>query len=144
MKFDTPLIVMLGVVGLGAFAVYRMTKTDGAKPQTTQPGLLGPTIRLEQGARYQGRLALKPIDAPPLGASRDQLAQFLQVLGFRDVAVHMTPGELPFNWPDIKTGDSTNRWFEGTWNNPTTNLPRPKQVDRLTTGGNTLISGMTG
>jgi len=143
MKFDTPMVMMLGVVGLGAFAAYRMTRTKGSEPQTTEPGLLS-SLKLDQNTHYQGRLALKELDIPPLSSSKDQLVQFLKLLGFRDVQVYMTADELPFNWAELKSGGSNNRWFEGTWNNASATLPRPKQIDRLSKGGNSLISGMTG
>ena len=34
-KVDAPFVMMLGVVGLGLFAIFRIFKTDGSKPQTT-------------------------------------------------------------------------------------------------------------
>lgn len=152
---NAPLLVMLGVAGIGAFAVYKLAGTSSSSPQTTAPGAQpiapGSTIlipnqglQLQPGTHYQGRLVLQPVDVPPLSSTRDQLAQFVQLLGFRDVAVYMTTDELPFNWPDQKTGDETNRWFEGTWNNGGISLPRPKQIDRLSANGSPLISGMAG
>jgi len=147
MKFDTPMVMMLGVVGLGAFAVFRLTKTKSAQPQTTSlPDLASQPIaalKLQNGVRYEGRLALQTVDVPPLAATREQLVQFIQLLGFKDVKVYMTPAELPSKWSELRTGTSSNRWFEGT-STVTVELPRPKQVDRLSGNGTTLISGMTG
>lgn len=143
MKFDTPMVMMLGVIGLGAFAVFRMTRTKGSEPQTTAPGLLS-TLKLEQGAHYEGRMVLKELDVPPLASTKEQLVQFLQLLGFKNVQVYMTRDELPFNWQELKTGGPNHRWFEGTWSNQNATVPRPKQIDRLSSGTTTLISGMTG
>lgn len=149
---NAPLLVMLGVAGLGAFAVYKLAGTSSSSPQTTAPPvtpgstLLIPgqsSLALQQGVHYQGRLALQAVDIPPLSSTKEQLTQFLQLLGFRDVAVYMTSEELPFNWSELRTGASNNRWFEGT-SNATVTVPRPKQLDRLSGNGAPLISGMTG
>ena len=157
MKLDPPFLLMIGVVGLGAFAVFRLTKTKGNAPQTTSvPDLLSqplPGLQLQQGTKYQGRLALQPIDVPPLASSKAQLGQFLELLGFKDVAVYMNTSELPPDgtgsptlrpWNELRTGATNNRFFEGTWSNANVVLPRPKQIDRLSANGATLISGMTG
>jgi len=148
MNFNVPLAMMLGVVGLGAFAVFRLTKTKSNAPQTTSlPDLVSQPIAglsLTQGTHYQGRLSLQALDVPPLASTKAQLVQFLNLLGFKDVSVYMTPAELPSSWRELRTGTANSRWFEGTWNNASLILPRPKQIDRLSGNGATLISGMTG
>jgi hypothetical protein len=144
---NAPLLVMLGVAGIGAFAVYKLAGTSSSSPQTTAPGVAllpqNAPLSLQQGVHYQGRLILEAVDVPPLSSTKEQLTQFLQLLGFRDVAVYMTKDNLPFNWSEMKTGGPSNRWFEGT-SNATVTVPRPKQLDRLSGNGSPLISGMTG
>lgn len=147
MKMNAPLAMMLGVVGLGAFAVYRLSKTKATNPQTTAADVINQPIsglQLKQGTHYQGRLVLQTLDVPPLASSSAQLAQFLQLLGFKEVSVYMQTSELPSSWTELRTGTPNNRWFEGTWGNPDILLPRPKQIDRLSGNGASLISGMTG
>lgn len=148
MKFDTPMALMLGVAGLGAFAVYKLTQTKASSPQTTSAVDVAsqqlPALKLVQNTHYQGRLTLQQLDVPPLASTRDQLAEFLQLLGLKNVAVYMSPGELPATWTELRTGDDSSRWFEGDWTGPDITLPRPRQIDRLSGNGQTLISGMTG
>jgi hypothetical protein len=76
MKTDASQFMMLGVLGLGAYAAYRMTQaspsgtspapsTPGALPPPAQPGpdtngmtFLGNPLHLKKGQYYAGRLSL--------------------------------------------------------------------------------------
>ena len=133
MKMDPPMLMMVGVVGLGAFAVWRMNKTKSTDKPFEPAGKEGrpSSIQLIPGKKYLGRLKLETVDVPPLSSSREQLIQFLGVLGFTNLSVYMNPQELPSNWMNFRDGGPDNRWFEGVYSGPVASLLVPRQLDRL-------------
>lgn len=146
MKLDAPMVMMVGVAGLGAFALYKMFGSRGNAPQTTSPeaaaianALPGEKVTLQQNAKFQGRLKLTSTSIPSISATSEQLRTFLQVLGFSNVAVFMSPQELPFNWTAARDGSEKNRWFGATWNGMTVSVPRPEQLDQLAVDGRSIV-----
>ncbi len=145
-------LVMLGVGAMGFYVVYRMLKTDGRAPQTSENAsaparglvenpravgvrldprqvLTNPTsLLLKSNTSYRMRLELDG-GLPPLSpASSDKdIQNALLQLGFVDVQVFRNP---PENFP----GDATQNPGEGTrfvmahWGPTTMSVPRPKAV----------------
>lgn len=127
---SAPTLVMAGVVGIGAFAVYRLvkTKTEDVKPgpDGQELALLGDPLKLAANRYYRARIQPSSF----LGnQSRAQVAQSLQALGFSDVTVYMTERDLPSDWPASAKGSGI--WFQAQWRQPTISLPRPQDLDMI-------------
>ena len=118
---------MIGVVGLGAYAVYRLTRTKPDQTPIFQPGanpgqlpsgirnIIGPDRRavVARGAPYRGRIELGAASIAQVGAE-------LQRLGFSDVRIYnlqdiqADPSLISFNALDNAL--PTTRWFYARWN----------------------------
>ena len=146
-------LLMLGVVGLGAYAVYRLSKTDTQprpdnelKPTPIVPPnkgpllpenfplLVGNPIHLTNSRAYRGRLETTDQPAPfSPSSSREDIQRALEVLGFSNPQVFVTASEAAGNFPEFSLANSTpaSRWFYGRWLGPTTDAPRPNAVNLI-------------
>ena len=143
-------LMMLGVGAMGLYVVYRMFKTDGKLPQTTEnlaPGapatvlssaprldprqvLSNPTtLLLKAQTQYRMRLelgeGLPPFDA---GSSDAQVASALKQLGFLDAMVYRAP---PPHWPmtaELSNPGPGTRFVIAQWGSATMSVARPKAV----------------
>ena len=153
---DAAKLMMLGVVGIGAFAVLRMGKTSGAVPQTTDPGAgpppppppgssrpsgaglvyLSDPLSLKQGQWYRGRIQLPVEAAGPFSrvSSSPELGAAMSALGFAGNATfYMSADELPPDWPaeSVQGVTDRTRWFYAMWAMPSIKLPRPAAIDLM-------------
>lgn len=137
-------LLMLGVVGLGVYAVYRMQRVtpkpinpddipilnpNGQVPFGDRvPNLATePTIRMAADQWYSGRLDL-PVGVarpgPPgsiqlsASATREMIEQELRQFGFNPVQVFMSPTEAQGHIPlpgALAAATEGSRWFSGRW-----------------------------
>lgn len=143
--------MMIGVVGIGAYAIWRLTRAKpdaanetpilqpGGPPGTVPAGVRVPNIigqntqpghaLLRRGARVLGRLELG-------GATPAAAVQALQNAGFTNVRllspvdVQADPGLVPLPDALLTPGPQT-RWFWATWDHPTAasaNVVLPREV----------------
>ena len=155
---DAAKLMMLGVVGIGAFAVLRMGKASAQGPQTTdpnagpgpsptpsQPGarpsgdglvFLSDPLSLKQGQWYRGRIQVPAEASGPFSqaSSSPELAAALNALGFAPGAqLYMTAEQLPASFPQKAVDGATDRtrWFYAAWSLPSVKLPRPAAIDLM-------------
>lgn len=135
MKIRADQALMAGVVGLGAFAAYRMLKSKPAFAAPEGKAALGDPLNMQSGTYYRGRLEVPDSRVQPLlpfntSGTEEDLGRGLVALGFQDVRVYMSPGEVPSDWPEstVAEAGSGSRWFEGQWAGPSMPLPRPGQL----------------
>src|SRR5262249_35090492 len=101
---------------------------------TTVTAAPGPTVQMAgdlsllPGTTYRARLALGFIQCL---ASRDQIAQVFEQLGFINVRAFTDVAELPADWPHAHRAahGSWARWAEGTWTGPPRVMTRPIELD---------------
>lgn len=144
-------VMMIGVGLLGAFAAYKLVTSKQAeeKPRP-EPGilpglgtpdrangtgliLLGDPLKLTNKQYYQARLSLGSAFPFSKGVTEEMLGQALGQMGFADIRVFMNLKELPSGFPASQTvnaGEST-RWFQGMWQAPSMELPRPSNVEAM-------------
>ncbi len=146
--------MMIGVGLLGVFAAYKMVagKNDEETPRSAPgllPGLpgvpdrpngtglvlLGDPLRLKQRQYYRARLLLVGRTAFPFtnSVTEEVLGKSLAAMGFADVRVFMEPKDLPNDWPASTTTGAVQgtRWFQGMWEGPSMDLPRPQTIDAM-------------
>lgn len=149
---DSAKLMMACVVGIGGFALYRMTKTSASSPQTTAPpvplapgqarpsgqGLvyLSDPLSLKQGQWYRGRLQLPAEAVGPFSraSSAPELQAALATLGFAaGSTVFMSESELPADWPQsaLAGANERSRWFYAMWFLPSVKLPRPPAIELM-------------
>lgn len=150
-------LMMLGVVGLGGYAAYRMLSapsSPGAAPSspgaTPLPGtlpsgmvVLGNPLRLKEGQFYAGRLNL-PVGSSGVAAldpfiqqaSPEMTRAALEALGFTSVVIYPTvastvPQKENFPAETLMNPHTGTRWFIGKWNKPTMDVPRPPVIEQM-------------
>jgi hypothetical protein len=144
MNFTAPHAVMLGVVALGGFAVWKMLQAKGDEPspedapkQITPSNLamLGDPLHLTQNRWYRGRLRLPATGLPPFSASssEDDLVKALTALGFANVRVWKGIQSLPSGWPQSTMSNiaAGTRFFEARWPLSTVDVPRPGHIEAM-------------
>ena len=149
-------VLMIGVVALGAYAVYRLTRASGSSAQTTEPidaqgngvatgqpfqqDIVHRNLALTKSP-YAGRLDLAPARAltSPDGLDRrigetssaQEIRAALEALGFVNVQVFMNATEarnrILAPAIDNITPTSATRWFVGNWQGENA---RPKTLSR--------------
>lgn len=141
--------LMLGVVGLGGYAVYRLTQTtssppppdsplnlpvEAGSPSAAPPGfpLLGDPVHLTNSRAYRGRIELGR-GGLPANMSREQIESALVRLGFDAIRVYEDMQQAAPTFPAFAlhgAGRGT-RWFYGRWLGPTTDTARPAFLSLL-------------
>lgn len=150
-------LMMLGVVGLGGYAAYRMLSAPSSPSspsptpgQTPLPGtlpsgmvVLGNPLRLKEGQFYAGRLNLPAgssgvatLDPFIQQASPEMTRAALEALGFTNVVIYPTvastvPQKDNFPAETLMNPHSGTRWFIGKWNKPTMDVPRPPVIEQM-------------
>ena len=149
---DATKLMMACVVGIGGFALYRMSKASASSPQTTAPpvplapGQTRPTgeglpylsdpLSLKQGQWYRGRLQLPAEAVGPFSRASNapELQAALAALGFAtNASLFMSESELPADWPQtaLAGANDRSRWFYAMWNLPSVKLPRPAAIELM-------------
>lgn len=145
---DVTKLAMIGVVGFGAYAAFKMLNapkllpgSPGIEPGTSEgpdaSGLtvLGDPLSMKRLQYYRGRLelpdpTLQPMPPFNLQGDRAGLIAALTALGFDNVQVFMGRDRMPDGWPPgtLKgMGDGT-RFFQARWMQEAMQLPRPAQI----------------
>jgi hypothetical protein len=133
-------LLMLGVVGLGFYAAYRLltsTTSTSLPPPPDKPNPLpvptgalplnagplpsppanistvdGDPLNLRGGQWYHGRLELSP------SATREQVSGQLLTMGFKNLSVYVTPLEASqdiFQAFALANPGAGTRWFRARW-----------------------------
>jgi len=134
-------IIMLGVAGAGLFAGYQLLKPkEDDTPPITEDNLLllSDPLSFVQGQLYQGRLELptpaqQPVPPFNTAGSTSELRSALEMLGFQEVKIYNTAGELPRTWPRPEPPGPSSRWFQARWRAPSMTLPRPDALPAVWT-----------
>lgn len=136
-------LIMLGVGALGAYAVYRMLKTDAKAPQTSTDSSTLPagprldprqvlsnpnTLLLKSQTQYRMRLELEE-GLPPLSASSSdaEVSGALKQLGFADAQVFRTPPSW-FQVDATQNPGVGTRFVVAQWGPTTMSVERPKAI----------------
>ena len=155
-------ILMIGVAGLGAWAVYQLVRRPDPSrvgpstntsptlpillpiPVNTGPGrfteVQGPTLALRNSRPYWARVETgslaQSIFQP--GDSADTFLAKVQSLGFEPdtVRVFMNPMEAQALGQPFMLANATpnTRWFYGRWLRPTTTITRPRGLTHVWEG----------
>lgn len=143
---NAKLVLGLGAAGLLGFLLLRKKdepQAPGTGPASSLPErpsganlvLLGDPLSLKQGQYYRGRLQLAGTSLPPFSAMADEetLGKGLVTMGFADVRVYMGVKDLPADWPQSTMLNPVQgtRWFQGMWQGPSIQLPRPWNVETM-------------